>query len=113
MGAVAAACVRCDVRPREVVLLFAAVAVVVRSASAALVLEVGRRCVVRWCRGVFVGAWSACLAVAVAVAVVDGSVSEEEPGVVGREGAADDVENVGRRRDVRLGEGGRGVGGRL
>lgn len=37
---------------------------------------------------------------------------EDPPGVVGRDGAAD-VVNEGRRREVKLGEGGRGCGGRL
>lgn len=40
------------------------------------------------------------------------SVSEES-GVVGLEGERAEVKGRGRRREVRLGLGGRGVGGRL
>ena len=43
--------------------------------------------------------------------MIDGASVSEESGVVWRLGSAEN--ESGRRRDVRLGEGGRGVGGRL
>jgi len=43
--------------------------------------------------------------------IIEGASVSEDSGVVWRLGSAEN--ESGRRRDVRLGEGGRGVGGRL
>lgn len=48
---------------------------------------------------------------AAAFAIADGASVSEESGVVARDGWAEN--GSGRSRDVKLGEGGRGVGGRL